>query len=90
VRAQDPLRVVVSAGCAACRRARELVEAIRRLRPAQPIEVIDLEDRDAEVPAGVVGTPTFLIGREIVSIGNPCLGLLLDTLDAVESADGPC
>jgi hypothetical protein len=82
--------VVVSAGVPRAAGARELVEAIRRLRPAQPVEVIDLDDRGAEVPAGVVGTPTFLLGKEIVSVGNPCMGLLLDTLDAVEPADGPC
>lgn len=78
----------MSAGCAACRRAGELVEAVRRLRPAQSIEVIDLDDRDSVVPAGVVGTPTFLLGEEIVAMGNPGLGLLLDTLDDVDPADG--
>ena len=85
---REPLRVVVSAGCVACRRARELVDAVRELRPAQPVEVVDLDDRDSVVPAGVVGTPTFLVGEEIVAMGNPGLRLLLDTLDAVPSADG--
>ncbi len=85
-----PLRVVVSAGCAACGRAGELIDAVRRLRPSQPIEVIDLDDRAAEIPAGVVGTPTFLLGEQIVSLGNPTLEVLLATLDATAPPTGPC
>ena len=80
-----PLRVVVSAGCATCRYALELVESVRRLRPRQPVEVIDLADRAVTVPAGVVGTPTFLLGERVVSLGNPSLDDLLATLDAVAS-----
>lgn len=77
-----PLRVVVSAGCAACRYSLELVELVRRLRPRQPVEVIDLDDRAVAVPAGVIGTPTFLLGARVVSLGNPTLDELLATLDA--------
>jgi hypothetical protein len=76
-----PLRVVVSAGCATCRYTMKLVEAVRRLRPRQPVEVIDLDDRDVALPAGVVGTPTFLLGERVVSLGNPTLEELLATLD---------
>jgi 2-hydroxychromene-2-carboxylate isomerase len=77
----DPLRVVVSAGCVTCRYALGLVAAVRRLRPRQPVEVIDLDDRGAVVPDGVFGTPTFLLGERIVSLGNPTLEDLLATLD---------
>lgn len=76
-----PLRVVVSAGCTTCRYARELVDAVRRLRPRQPVEVLDLDDRRVAVPDGVVGTPTFLLGEQVVSLGNPPLDVLLATLD---------
>lgn len=75
------LQVVVSAGCAGCRIARDLVEAVRRLRPAQPVEVIDIGSPAAPLPAGVVGTPTFLVGERVVSLGNPTLDELLATLD---------
>jgi hypothetical protein len=81
VTAPTTLRVVVSAGCATCRYARELVEAVRRLRPRQPVEVIDLDDRAVPVPDGVIGTPTFLLGERVVSLGNPTLEDLLATLD---------
>lgn len=83
-----PLRVFVSAGCAACRRAAELVEMVRRLRPSQPIEVIDLDHHSAPVPEGVIGAPTFLLGQQVVSLGNPTLEALLDTLDATAPATG--
>lgn len=76
-----PLRVVVAAGCVTCRYARELVEAVRRLRPRQPVQVIDLDDPAVAVPDGVVGTPTFLLGERLVSLGNPTLEDLLATLD---------
>jgi hypothetical protein len=76
-----PLRVVVSAGCATCRYSMKLVEAVRRLRPRQPVEVIDLDDRAISVPAGVVGTPTFLLGERVVSLGNPTIEDLLATVD---------
>ena len=76
-----PLRVVVSAGCATCRYTMKLVEAVRRLRPRQPVEVIDLDDPGVRVPDGVVGTPTFLLGERVVSLGNPTVEDLLATLD---------
>ncbi|WP_219413691.1 hypothetical protein [Pseudonocardia nigra] len=79
--ARAPLRVIVAAGCAGCRYARDLVDAVRRLRPRQPVEVIDLADRTAHVPPGVIGTPTFMLGERIVSLGNPALDDLLATLD---------
>lgn len=83
-----PLRVFVSAGCAACRRAAELAETVRRLRPSQPVEVVDLGHRSAPVPEGVVGAPTFLLGQQVVSLGNPTLEALLATLDATAPAAG--
>ena len=76
-----PLRVVVSAGCATCRYTTKLLEAVRRLRPLLAVEVIDLDDPGVEVPDGVVGTPTFLIGERVVSLGNPTVEDLLATLD---------
>jgi len=78
------LRVVVSAGCATCLRAAELVEALRGLRPWQPVEVLDLDAPGARRPDGVVGTPTFLLGDRIISLGNPTIDALLDTLDIAD------
>lgn len=74
--------MVVTPGCATCSHALALVEEVHRLRPRQPVEVVDLDDRAVTVPEGVVGTPTFLLGERVVSLGNPTLVELLATLDA--------
>jgi Thioredoxin domain len=76
-----PLLVVVSARCATCRYTLRLVKALRRLRPWQMVEVIDLDDPEVVAPDGVVGTPTFLLGERVVSLGNPTVEDLLATLD---------
>ncbi|WP_407319221.1 hypothetical protein UQW22_02250 [Isoptericola halotolerans] len=46
--------------------------------------MVDLET--APTPRGVVGTPTYLLGDDIISLGNPELADLLLQLD---EADGP-
>jgi hypothetical protein len=76
------LRIYIAPGCAGCRTALTLAETVRRARPGQPIEVIDLADQpDAPLPPGVVGTPTYLLGDDVVSLGNPEPGDLLRRLD---------
>ncbi len=80
------LRVYVAPGCLSCRTALRIVDAVRQHRPAQPVEVIDLaEDSDQPLPAGVVGTPTYLLGRRVISMGNPDLAELLDQLDTASN-----
>lgn len=84
--ARPVLRVYVTPGCAGCRRALEVAAAVRRARPAQVVEVIDLADRPGEpLPPGVVGTPTYLLGGRLVSMGNPELDELLRDLDAAST-----
>lgn len=81
------LRVYVAPGCLSCRTALRIVNAVRRHRPAQPVEVIDLADESNQpLPPGVVGTPTYLLGKRIVSLGNPDLAELLDQLDTVSNS----
>lgn len=76
-----PLRVYIAPGCASCGRALDLVARARRERPGHPIEVVDLADSAVLVPEAVIGTPVFLIGDEVLSLGNPSLEELLDALD---------
>lgn len=76
------LRVYVAPGCMTCRTALRIVDAVRRARPAQPIEIIDLADEPEQpLPPGVVGTPTYLLGDRVISMGNPELPDLLNELD---------
>jgi hypothetical protein len=58
-----------------------LADALRRLRPEQPVAVIDLAEIGGPTPAGVIGTPTYRLGGEIISMGNPTWEELLATVD---------
>lgn len=84
------LRVYVAPGCMSCRTALRIVDAVRHARPAQPVEVIDLADApDQPLPPGVVGTPTYLLGERVISLGNPEFAELLDHVDtATRSVEG--
>lgn len=77
-----PLFVYVSANCMVCDRTHQIVAQVRMQRPSYPLEVVDLDQPDAVKPAFVFGTPTYVLGERIVSLGNPALATLLDMLDA--------
>lgn len=77
-----PLRVYVSANCIICTRTRQIVAEVRTQRPAYPVELVDLDQPGAVKPDIVFGTPTFVLGERIVSLGNPALTTLLSLLDA--------
>jgi 2-hydroxychromene-2-carboxylate isomerase len=47
--------------------------------------VLDVSERP--VPAGVVGTPTYLLGEQVVWLGNPDLPDLLHLLDTAVGPD---
>ncbi|NJO81751.1 MAG: hypothetical protein HC828_02580 [Blastochloris sp.] len=76
------LRVYVSAACTICDRTYQLLADVRAQRPHYPLEVIDLDQPDVVQPAYVFGTPTFVLGEQIISLGNPALADLLARLDA--------
>ena len=63
--------VLVSGDCPACARAHDVVGEVRRLSPGVRVDVVDIDVEG--IPDGVafVGTPTYLIGDRIVSLGNP-------------------
>ncbi|WP_322821733.1 hypothetical protein [Chloroflexus sp.] len=78
-----PLRVYVSATCIACKYTYELVERLRTIRPNYPVEVIDLDQESSKRPAFVFGTPTYVLGETVISLGNPELTTLLAWLDHI-------
>lgn len=83
---QPVLRIYVAPGC---RTALTLAEAVRYRRPDQPVEVIDLADRpDEPLPRGVIGTPTYLLAGEVISLGNPDLHELLSRLETAVGSGG--
>jgi hypothetical protein len=81
--------VLVAPGCTACVRVPDVVAEVRRLSPSVEVTVIDLGS--ADLPEGVpyVGTPAYLIGARIVSLGNPDPLDLVTILEGWPSHDGP-
>ncbi len=81
------LRVYVAEDCTSCRAALRIVDAVRQARPDHPVDVIDLSDTPEQpLPSGVVGTPTYLLGQRVISLGNPDFAELLDLLDLLDTA----
>lgn len=76
------LEIYVSPTCAGCLTALVLADAVRRYRPEQPLRVIDLADYQGPLPHGVIGTPTYRLGEDIISLGNPAWEDLRDRLDS--------
>jgi hypothetical protein len=77
-----PLRVYVSASCMVCDRTRQIVAQVREQRPTYLVDLVDLDQPEAIKPVFVFGTPTYMLGERIISLGNPALQTLLDILDA--------
>ena len=77
------MRVYVAAACAGCIRARELVADLRRSRPRAAVEVVDLNRPSGghAPPAGLVGTPTYVLDGRVRWLGNPSAGELLAAWD---------
>lgn len=82
--ASPVLRIYVAPGCAGCDTAVAMAVAVRQVRSHREVVVIDLADGAEPPPAGVIGTPTYLLDDEVVSLGNPTLRDLLGILDSSE------
>ncbi len=80
--ATRPLLIYVSASCFSCATAHDLLAQVQQNRPGYPAWLIDLDQPDATRPAHVFGTPTYCLGEQIVSLGNPTLEMLIDLIDA--------
>ncbi|MGH2537076.1 MAG: hypothetical protein ACRDHL_06760 [Candidatus Promineifilaceae bacterium] len=74
------LRVFTASHCPGHARTRLLVAALARRLPGLALELVDLDAADAEQPAFVVGTPTFVWGNQVLFLGNPAEGELLARL----------
>lgn len=55
---------------------------VRAVRPRRRVEIVDVDDA-ADVPRTVIGTPTYVLGDHVLSLGNPLLDDLLMALDTV-------
>jgi hypothetical protein len=77
-----PLRIYVSAACLVCDRTSQIFAEVRAQRPAYPVQIVDLDQPDAVKPPFVFGTPTYVLGERVVSLGNPTSAALIALLDA--------
>jgi hypothetical protein len=81
--------VLVSAACPGCARARALVHEVRSRHPGLDVRVVDLdEQREYRPPAGVVGTPSWLLDGRPLWAGNPSLSDVGRALKVQEAASG--
>jgi hypothetical protein len=75
--ARRELTVLVSGACPGCARARALVQEVRTRHPGLDVRVVDLDAEPGyRLPAGVVGTPSWLLDGHLRWAGNPSLGEL--------------
>ena len=64
------LDVYVSEGCENCRYARMLAHMAAEAFPAVRVRILELNE-EADTPANVFATPTYLLNGRVVSLGNP-------------------
>jgi hypothetical protein len=77
-----PLLIYVSASCFSCATAHDLFAQVQQARPDYPAHLVDLDQSGVVRPNHVFGTPTYCLGAQIVSLGNPTLETLIDLIDA--------
>jgi hypothetical protein len=82
------LQIFVENRCSGCRRAAALADRARRRFPALRVEVVNLSEPDIEPPHEVFAVPTYLLDREILSLGNPRPAELMQRLAARMAPQG--
>lgn len=75
------VRVLVSGDCASCDRAIEVVAAVRRVRPDMAVDLIDVDVDGVPDDIAFVGTPMYVWGDRVISLGNPAPQDLLTILE---------
>ena len=75
------LEVLVSASCGSCWHTLTLVQQLHSTHPHVRVKVTDVDEPGWVPPPGFIGTPMFLAGGQILSLGNP-------TADALRAAFG--
>ncbi|HMO59274.1 MAG TPA: hypothetical protein PKC19_18105, partial [Roseiflexaceae bacterium] len=74
------LSIYTSADCPGNEHTRQIVDQVRTSYPMYPVALLDLADTIR--PDFVFGTPTYVLGDQIISLGNPALQTLFELLDA--------
>lgn len=81
------LSIYVAHGCRGCCRALRIATVIERACPQVRTMVISL-DEGVAVPPQVVGVPAYLLDGGVISLGNPDISILIETLNSRVEKDG--
>jgi hypothetical protein len=76
------LTVYISEGCWSCQQAREIAAQMRQHYSELEVELIDVDGPEVETPEAVFATPTYVLGGQIVSLGNPKPETLRELIEA--------
>lgn len=74
------LRVLVSTDCRSCTAAAEVVSIVLARRPDVRVQMIDVDVHGVPDDVAFVGTPMYVWGSRVVSLGNPEVEHLLAAL----------
>jgi hypothetical protein len=70
------LEVLLSGGCASCEHSLTVLGQLAVTHPHVRVRVTDIDEPGWVAPPGFVGTPMFLTGGRVVSLGNPTVQAL--------------
>lgn len=74
------LRIYTMMHCPTCGETRSVARQIGERMPDLRVEVVDLEEPGAKAPPEVFSVPTYIFNGEVVSIGNPYVEQLEESI----------
>jgi hypothetical protein len=74
------LQVYTAAHCLTRSYTHQLLAQLAQQKPALNVEIIDLDEPGSEIPAFIIGAPTFVWNNRVIFLGNPTLPQLLARL----------
>jgi hypothetical protein len=75
------LIIYIERGCESCQPAISIAEEVQRQAPDVQVDLIDLAEEPHQRPDSVFAVPTYVLDGRILSLGNPRLDDLLETLN---------
>ena len=74
------LEIVIANHCQQCRESVHAAEMLQNEFPALEVRVIDLDTPNVVKPEAVFAVPSYLLNGRVVSLGNPELQDLRETI----------
>ncbi|MBI4673326.1 MAG: thioredoxin family protein [Chloroflexi bacterium] len=80
------LEVVIAKHCQQCGAAVRVAETLQDKFPALDVHVVDLDGPEAVKPDAVFAVPAYLLNGRVVSLGNPEVKEISETIRALLQA----